>query len=59
MTRVPSPTISMAKRTALRLLVDSLRKQVFQFLSEGQSDSWVVYVTTWIVPFKRSSPVVL
>ena len=28
MTRVPSPTISMIKRTALCLLVDSLRKQV-------------------------------
>ena len=28
MTRIPSPTISMIKRTALCLLVDSLRKQV-------------------------------
>ena len=55
-TKVPSPIISMTKRTALCPPMDSLRKQSTRVSSGKQTDSWVVYVTTWIVPFfKRSS----
>ena len=55
-TKVPSPIISMIKRTALCPPMDSLRKQSTRVSSGEQTGSWVVYVTTWIVPFfKRSS----
>ena len=55
-TKVPSPIISMTKRTALCPPMDSLRKQSTRVSSGEQTDSWVVYVTTWIVPFQEIKP---
>ena len=55
-TKVPSPIISMIKRTALCPLMDSLRRQSTRVSSGEQTDSWVVYVPTWRVPFQESKP---
>jgi len=45
-TKVPSPIISMTKRTALCPLMSSLRKQSTRVSSGEQTDPWVVYVPT-------------
>ena len=56
-TGVPSPTISMVQRTALRLLVNSLHKQITIICLRFRQISGLF--TYWLGSvFKRSSPVV-
>ena len=55
-TKVPSPIISMTKRTALCHQMDSLCKQSTRVSSGGQTDSWVVYMPTWTVPVQEIKP---
>jgi len=55
-TKVPSPTISMIKRTALCPLMDSLRKQI---TSVSLGNKQIPGLCTWRLGsflFKRSSP---
>ena len=56
-TGVPSPTISMVQRTALRLLVNSLHEQITIICLRFRQTSGLF--TYWLGSvFKRSSPVV-
>ena len=57
MTEVPSPTISMVQRTALRLLVNSLHKQITIICLKFRQISGLFTYRLGSV-FKRSSPVV-
>jgi len=56
MTRVPSPIISMAKRTALCLSIDSLRKQVTSNCLKNKQRSGLCTYRLGAF-FKKSNPV--